>query len=165
MAKKEAKKLAFDVACGFFTEDQLLTRYNLSLSQLKNIKSQRAFMKQVDETNRLLKDDGSEFLIRAKEYAMEVLEAMHEIALDTSVGEANRIKAGEKIFGLAKLLHLPSKGDGGMVGSLLINTNLALNQLPEGSYQLEAKPVAQITTLEGEFQRVNEKQIAGADLV
>lgn len=141
MANKEVKLLAFDVACGFFTDDQLITRFGLSLRQLNSIRDQRAFKKEVLETNRLLADDGSEFIIRAKEYAMDCLESLHDIAKDSTSSENAVIKASGMIFTMAKLLHLPSKDGNVQIGSMIINTNLALNDMPQGSYSIEAKPI------------------------
>jgi len=139
MDSKEVEELAFDVACAFFKDDQLCTRYDLKLHQLKEIKSHRAFQSAVLEVQRLLNDDGSEFVIAAKKASMDVLKSMQAINNDTQSTDNSRIKAGQAIWGMAKLLHTPSKDAGGSgTGSIIINTNLQLNQEPSGVYTIEA---------------------------
>lgn len=143
MDPKEVEQLAFDVACAYFKDDQLCIRYDLTLTQLASVREQRPFLKAVDEVRRLLNDDGSEFVIAAKKMSMGALRALEEITNDKLTSDNARIKAAAGIFSMAKLLHLPTKnGDGAAVGSLIINTNLQLNQDPAGVYTIEAQAEA-----------------------
>lgn len=152
MSEDEVKQLAFDVACDFFKEDQLCTRYDLDVRQLRNIKKQQPFLKEVDEVKRLLADDGSEFVVLAKGMAKDCLNTCHDIAKDAAANDTSKINASKIIFGMARLNQLPAKGgESGVAGqgSLIIHTNLSLNQNPAGAYTLEAQPKPE--AIEGEF--------------
>lgn len=160
MEQKEVESLAFDVACGFFKDDQLLIRYDLELHQLASIKAQRAFLKEVDEVRRLLEDDGSEFTIAAKKISMNALNMLDDITSDKLANDTVRVKAAQSIFSMAKLLRLPPKvGDAPGAGTLVIHTNLQLNQNPNGVYSLESKPE------EGELIEAEYSEVADYVLV
>ncbi len=154
MPEKEVKQLAFDVACGFFKEDQLCTRFDLDIRQLRSIQQQRAFLKEVDEIRRLLNDDGSEYIIKAKSMVDDCLDAAHSIVQDTGTSDAARLKASQFITNIARVRTAPAKiEDGPSIGALIINTNLDLNQNPKGSYTIEAAPVQQ--AIEAEYVEEN----------
>jgi len=158
MPEDEVKQLAFDVGSGFFKDAQLCDRYDLDIRQLKHIKEQRPFKKQVDEVARLLQDDGSEFVVLAKGYAKNCLETCNEVATDPAASDASRIAASKVIFQMARLNVLPAKGEGGVSqGSLVINTNLSLNQSPVGAYTIEAAAVQQQQVIEAEYVQIDDQ--------
>lgn len=161
MVAKEVKGLAFDVACGFFDDNQLCDRYNLQVYQLDSIRDQRPFRKEVDEVRFLLQDDGSSFVVEAKRKSMAALDALHEIVKDNQTSDTARIHAAKQIFALAKLNHAPKPDAGAAIGQLVIHTNLALNANPQGVYTIEAKPEAELIEHDSEDYLL----VAGSDLL
>lgn len=141
MRERDAKMLAFDVACNYFSDEQLCNRYGLSLKQLTAVREQPSFQALVDENDRLLNDDGSEFLIKAKEYALDALRTLREIMLDSETAASTRKAAAESVLKFAGVSQKKEAGGEAAGPTLVINTNLALNQTPKGTYQVTAKPV------------------------
>lgn len=162
MEQKEVEGLAFDVACGFFDDGQLCDRYDLQEFQLALIRDQRPFRKAVDEVRFLLQDDGSSFVLDAKNKSTDALKAMHQIVEDTQTSDSARIKAAQQIFTLAKLNHAPKTVDiGAAIGQLVIHTNLALNAQPQGTYTIEAKAEPELIEARPEDYRL----VLGSDLL
>lgn len=144
MPQETAKTLAFDEATGFFSDEQLCNRYQLTIDQLEAVRGQSSFQALKDENQRLLQDDGSEFLLKAKEYAFEALQTLHEVAVDEErrFSGNTRVKAAEKICEFARLRTGSAAAAGGAGGpAMIINTNLALNQSPDGAMVAEASGV------------------------
>lgn len=140
MQPDQAEQMAFDVACGFFNDDQLCRRYGLSLDQLNAVKQQPGFLAIQDEQDRLLRDDGSEFLVKAKGYAGDALDSLWLLARRAR-SETVRQKAAVSLLEYARVPTGREVATGGSGGpTIVINTNLGLNQEPKGTYVAEVKP-------------------------
>lgn len=139
MAQDDARQLAFDEACNFFSDEQICTRYGLSVKQLAGIRAQPSFQALVHENERLLQDDGSEFLIKAKEYAMDALTILHRLAKSKNTSGTVRHKAAVSLLEYARIPTGGKVDSGGQAQQpMIINTNLQLNQQPGGVYTVEA---------------------------
>lgn len=140
------ESLAFDVAVGFFDNEQLAIRYGLAVDEIENIQNQTAFRREVDEQKRLLTEDGSGFKARAREYAMKALDFYHELIDDEDAPYTARAKAADKLVEWAGYQYMKpkSEGGGGQV-QLVINTNLGLgsSDTGQGNYVIEAEPVSE----------------------
>lgn len=162
------RQLAFDDANDFFSDEELCVRYDLDIRQLKYVRSQPMFQKQVLDLKQTLADDGKMTMLQAKEYMPEVLTLYYDTMKDPDVGSGIRMKAADKIKELARvagshngeIAQLP-----GGVG-LIINTNLQLNTDLVGSYQATAsalpkkgeplKPPKTDEAVEAEFVEMEE---------
>ncbi len=143
LSREMVRQLAFDVANDFFTEEELCTRYDLTLGQVKYIKGQNSFHKHVLDLKHQLKDDGKELLLQAREYVADILRMYKEIADDPDNSTAARMKAGDAIMELARVKVAPQAGmnlPGGGGGNLILYTNLAVEEDSlDGEYKLVAK--------------------------
>lgn len=140
MDEDAAEQLAFDVACGFFNDEQLCVRYGLALDVLEDIKQQGPFLALVDENRRLLEDDGSEFLIKAKKYAGDALDVLHDLANDEDMSGTVRQKSAVSLLEYARVRTGSKVEEGNKVAPIIINTNLNLGTEKKGVYRIEAAP-------------------------
>lgn len=157
MDEEAAEQLAFDVACAFFSDEQICTRYELTPKQLENVKGQPAFLALVDENRRLLEDDGSEFLIKAKRYASDALDVLHDIAQDDEMSGMVRHKCAVSVLEYARV-RTGGKSEGGdRVAPIIINTNLNLGAEKKGLFRAKATMgKAAPKVIDGKAERVAE---------
>jgi len=152
LSDKELADLAFDVAQEYFTDEQILRRHGLSLSQFRDIKEQPAFVRTVDDIVYGLQDDGAYLAVRARQHLEEILEFHVEVLNDPGVSLGMRQKSADKLLELARVRKVNTEAPGDSGFKLVIHTNLSLgDDSKEGAYRITAQPTQ---TVEGEFEEV-----------
>lgn len=89
--------LAFEVALGYFDENDLALKFDLSPAQLEAIGKNTAFRKAVRDYRRQIDDAGDAFRLRAKKSAELALDVPNYIAHDKTVDPATRLKAVDQL--------------------------------------------------------------------
>ncbi len=89
--------LAFEVALGYYTPDELQTRFDLSPTQFDHTTRTPAFQRAVQVFRRQIDEEGQEFRIKARKMASESLTVLFQIAGDDMADQADRIKAVEAL--------------------------------------------------------------------
>lgn len=126
-----ATELAFEQALGYYSPEELRTRFDLTEEQYRVVTENDAFKKTMLSYKKEIDDEGIAFKLRARKAAELVLEELTTIAFDTLQDASDRIKAIEKICEYAGLGAKQQKdGDGGI--RVVIQTNLGLSSPIEG---------------------------------
>lgn len=159
LSTEVSEQLALDVAAGYFNDQQLCVRFDLSLAQLTAIKRQPAFQKELMEVRRILEDGGEQFVYQARRKAARALELLSDDMDNEEATVGQKQRAAVEIIEIAGLKKRKDEGDGGGL-KLTINTNLALGGREEtkGVYVLEAKSdhPAAAATVERALSRAGE---------
>lgn len=89
--------LAFEWALGYFDENDLALKFDLSPAQLKAVSENTAFKRAVRDYRRQIDDAGDAFRLRAKKSAEIALDVPNRIAHDKTVDPATRLKAVDQL--------------------------------------------------------------------
>lgn len=136
--KANVEALAFDVAQEYFTDEQLCIRYSITHGQLKHLKEQDAFRREVDEVKRILEDGGEQFTYKARKMALGALKTLDKIRRHPDSTLQQKAAVSNAIIDAAGVKKKPGEDQGGGV-KLTIHTNLALGNENKGVYTIEAK--------------------------
>jgi hypothetical protein len=151
LAKDQVEQLAFDVAQEYFNDEQLCIRYSITIGQLKHLRQQPAFIREVDEVKRVLEDGGEKFIYAARRKALGALKTLDKIRRHRDATLSQKAAAANAIIDVAGVKRAPN-ADAGAGIRLSIHTNLALGNENKGVYSIELKPA-----IEGEAQRIVEE--------
>lgn len=89
--------LAFEVALGYFTPDELQTRFDLTPTAFDQTLRTPAFTRAVQVFKRQIDEEGQEFKIKARKMASESLDVLFAIAANDMADQSDRIKAVEAL--------------------------------------------------------------------
>lgn len=114
--------LAFEVALGYYSPDDLRAQFELQPDEYRDITESPAFRRVEMACRREIDEQGKQFKVLARKLATETLPELGAIALDPQASHADRISA---INALAKFghLHTEEKGAGGNT-AFVVNLNL-----------------------------------------
>lgn len=125
LSKGIAENLAFDVIQGYFNDQELCLRYDMTLGQLKAIRAQRSFRKLALDIKRDLEDNGERFKLKARRMSLGALKTLKELHSNPGMSGSTRYKAAMGVAELAgeRKTAAPDQG----VPRMVINTNLTLS--------------------------------------
>lgn len=130
------QELAFEVALGYFTPEDLQLKYDLTPDQYAHVTALPSFRKASADYRREIDDEGIAFKLRARKAAEDILEELHAMAFDQRLDAKDRLKAMEMVCKYAGF-EAQRVDDGGGV-KLQIFTNLDLNGASSGqTYTIE----------------------------
>jgi len=130
------EEMAFEVALGYFTPEDLQLKYELSPAHYDHIVGLPAFRKATADYRREIDDEGIAFRLRARKAAEEVLDEIYAAAFDRTEDLKDRLKAAEMLCKYAGFETAKADGEGGV--KLQIFTNLSLNgSSPQQTYTIE----------------------------
>ena len=136
------EEMAFEVALGYFTPEDLQLKYDLTESHYNHITTLPAFKKATADYRREIDDEGIAFRLRARKCAEDILEELYSMAFDQTLDAKDRLKAMEMMCKYAGFETHKQEGDGGV--KLQIFTNLNLNgNAPQQTYTIEVPYEAQ----------------------
>lgn len=130
------QSLAFEVALGYFTPQELQTKFQLTPEAYSKITELDAFRRAEADYRREIDDEGIAFRLRARKSAEQVLEELYAMAFDRTIAAKDRLKAMEMMCRYAGFESQAKDGDSGGL-KLQIYTNLNLNREQESSYTIE----------------------------
>jgi hypothetical protein len=151
LVKEQIEALAFDIAQGYFNDQQMCIRYSITIGQLNHLREQDPFKREVDEVKRILEDGGEQFVYKARKMAVGALETLDEIRTDDDATNVQKAAAANAIIECAGVKKKPSDATGGGL-RLSIHTNLNIGTEGKGVYVVEARP-----TYDNEAQGVIER--------
>ena len=93
--------LAFEVALGYYSPEELQLKFDLSEEQYDQVQRTPAFEKAVAHYRREIDEDGTEFKLKARKLASTLLPELGEIAADPSASHSDRISAIREMCRLA----------------------------------------------------------------
>ena len=93
--------LAFEVALGYYTPDELRTKFDLTEVELAQAQRIPAFQKAVTAYRREIDENGTEFKLKARKLASELLPELAVIAADEDASHRARIEAIREMARLA----------------------------------------------------------------
>ena len=135
------KELAYEIALGYFNDDELRRKFKLIPSALTMYKASEEIALLVQEEKR--KIDESDFALKliARRATREVLESNLKIMRDADAPAKTRMAAGMQIRELAEGVDRVALKDGENTGgAIIIKTNLAMEG-QKGVYQVTAKEI------------------------
>lgn len=119
------QNLAFEVALGYFTPEELQTKFGLTPEAYQQITSMVDFRRAEADYRREIDDEGIAFRLRARKAAEEILSEMYAMAFDQTLDAKDRLRAMELMCKYAGFDANKAEGEGGGV-KLQIYTNLNL---------------------------------------
>lgn len=122
VAENWVQELAFEVALGYFTPEELRTKFDLSESHLAHIQGLPAFKKAVGDYRREIDDEGIAFRLRARKAAEDIIEELYAMAFTQTIDAKDRLKAMEMLCKYAGFETAKTEGSDGV--KLQIYTNL-----------------------------------------
>lgn len=122
--KNWTHELAFEVALGYFTPEDLQLKYDLSPEQYDRVTNLPAFRRASADYRREIDDEGIAFKLRARKAAEDILDELHHMAFNQVLDAKDRLKAMEMLCRYAGF-ETQKQEDGNGV-KLQIVTNLAL---------------------------------------
>jgi hypothetical protein len=126
-----ATELAFEMALGYFSPEDLQIRFGLDDATFQKIQTDAAFKRSVLSYKKEIDDEGIAFKLRARKAAELVLEELTVIAFDAATDTSDRLKAMEMLARYAGFDMKNQKGEDGGV-RVIIQTNLGLSSPLEG---------------------------------
>lgn len=129
------EELAFEVALGYFTPEELQLKYDMTPVQYEHVTKLPAFRKAEADYRREIDDEGIAFKLRARRAAEDILTELYAISFNQNIDAKDRLKAMEMLCRYAGFETAKSEDGGGV--KLQIYTNLSLNDSPKQTYTIE----------------------------
>ena len=85
--------LAFEVALGYYTPEELQLRFGLSETRYSQVRALPAFQKIVDSHRRDIDEKGTQFKLKARKLASALLPEVAAVVADPTASHADRISA------------------------------------------------------------------------
>ncbi len=92
-AKVDPAALAFEVALGYFSPQELQLRFGVAPEVLRALREDERFKRAVLAYRREIDETGTQFKVKARKLASIVLDDLGVIALDPTVDTMDRIQA------------------------------------------------------------------------
>lgn len=119
------QSLAFEVALGYFTPEELQLKFDLSPEAYEKITHMPAFRQAEGDYRREIDDEGIAFRLRARKAAEQILMELYEMAFDRSIEAKDRLKAMEMLCRYAGFESQAKEGnDGGLKLQIYTNLNM-----------------------------------------
>jgi hypothetical protein len=115
--------LAFEAALGYFSEEELLTKFELTPEKLRAVQVMPEFRKAVTAYRREIDEDGTEFKLKARKLASELLPELAVIAADDTASHADRISA---IREMCRLAGYGKENEPNVSGNMAFQVNINL---------------------------------------
>lgn len=113
-------KLAFDMALGYDSEEDVCLTHNVSPETLEALKLNPEFRKAILVSEREITESGKEFKLKARKLSSIVLDELSAIALSEYATHNDRINAIKELTRLAGY----AKEDSGPSSAFQVNINL-----------------------------------------
>lgn len=94
-------ELAFEVALGYYTPEELSVQYDLSPAKLQFVQENPLFQRAVQKYRREIDESGQEFKFKARKLASILLPEVAAIAADETASHSDRIKAFAELARMA----------------------------------------------------------------
>ena len=117
-------ELAFEVALGYYTPEDLQVKYDLTLEQYYKIKRLPQFKRAVQVFKRQIDEEGQQFRVKARKMATETLDVLFNLAADDEAANSDRIRAVEALCryaGFEKGVADSAQGNQGFTVNIQIN--------------------------------------------
>ena len=117
-------ELAFEVALGYYTPEDLQVKYDLTLEQYSKIKRLPQFKRAVQVFKRQIDEEGQQFRVKARKMATETLDVLFNLAADDEAANSDRIRAVEALCryaGFEKGVADSAQGNQGFTVNIQIN--------------------------------------------
>ena len=117
-------ELAFEVALGYYTPEDLQVKYDLTLEQYSKIKRLPQFKRAVQVFKRQIDEEGQQFRVKARKMATETLDVLFNLAADEEAANLDRIRAVEALCryaGFEKGVADSAQGNQGFTVNIQIN--------------------------------------------
>ena len=117
-------ELAFEVALGYYTPEDLQVKYDLTLEQYSKIKRLPQFKRAVQVFKRQIDEEGQQFRVTARKMATETLDVLFNLAADDEAANSDRIRAVEALCryaGFEKGVADSAQGNQGFTVNIQIN--------------------------------------------
>ena len=117
-------ELAFEVALGYYTPEDLQVKYDLTLEQFSKIKRLPQFKRAVQVFKRQIDEEGQQFRVKARKMATETLDVLFNLAADDEAANSDRIRAVEALCryaGFEKGVADSAQGNQGFTVNIQIN--------------------------------------------
>lgn len=117
-------ELAFEVALGYYTPEDLQVKYDLTLEQYSKIKRLPQFKRAVQVFKRQIDEEGQQFRVKARKMATETLDVLFNLAADDEAANLDRIRAVEALCryaGFEKGVADSAQGNQGFTVNIQIN--------------------------------------------
>ena len=113
--------LAFEVALGYFSPEELQRKFELSEEQYAEVQAFESFQQAVQTYRRQIDEDGTEFKLKARKLASETLPVLAQIAADPAAAQTDRINAVKELCRLSGYMQEKQDSGGGSGFSVTIN--------------------------------------------
>jgi len=117
-------ELAFEVALGYYTPEDLQVKYDLTLEQFSKIQRLPQFKRAVQVFKRQIDEEGQQFRVKARKMATETLDVLFNLAADDEAANSDRIRAVEALCryaGFEKGVADSAQGNQGFTVNIQIN--------------------------------------------
>lgn len=127
--------LAFEVALGYYTPEELQIKFDLSDTDLDAAQRLPQFQRAVTNYRREIDEDGTEFKLKARKLASELLPELATIAADGQASHKDRIDAIREMAKLAGYGKEDAKSPNGAEG---FQVNITFNNPSGDAHQSPA---------------------------